>query len=161
MKHNALPLILLGILSATSCAVPFSVDSDSVSLVLPNTYGIYVENGISVPAEAKKSGVSFSEVTLYYTVTKTDPFAADVSLYVSPVQTVDNTLSSNDEKILDVHLPLDQNSVSGTTTSSNILNTLNSGFDQIVVGAKNFSLSPLSSITVDVTIHLQGDYALF
>ena len=72
-----------------SCGIPFDITTQKQTIELPNTGGMYVEKAMDIPEQARQSSVSFSEVTLYYTVRRSGSFGAQVTLYASTDQTAD------------------------------------------------------------------------
>ncbi len=161
MKFILLYISLTSLILLSSCSVPFDQDSDPITIEVPNTLGAYVEQAIDVPSELQDSNLEFTEVTIMYIVTKTDALTADVSLYVSPYETVSLMPGTDHEKIVDVSIAWNQRSQTGESYSTNIEYALNNGYQQIFLGVKNFSIGLINPVTVELTINFKGMYTVF
>lgn len=157
MKKNVCLILLIGLLfSFTSCQ--FDLSSEPTTIELPNTYGINVEAVFETPAFILNHDVTFSEIIISYTVRKNDAFAANVKLYVSADQSADALQLPADQEIINVNLGISENEKSGVTSSTLLVDILNNKQPLFVIGAQNLSLSPLSSVYIDLDIRYKGTY---
>ncbi len=161
MKNRAFLVSILGIILINSCTIGFDIDSDPITIDVPNTLGAYLEQAIDVPPELHDSRATFTEVTVMYNVTKSDALSADVSIYVSPLQASSLLPGPGHEKIVDVSLIWSSSTLSGETVSTNIEYDLNHGYEQIYIGVKNMSVGLFNPVSVVMTIHFKGEYKLF
>ena len=148
---------LFVVMGVSACSIPFSVDapeaSKATSVDIPNTAGIYVERKIDIPAEARKPGITITEVVINYTITKTNgTVGGELKLYASSDTNADNVKGANDEMVLDKTLSISQNSVSGTAVSEKIKEALNNKQDSFVIGVENLSLGTSLNLTLYTTI---------
>ena len=153
--------VLFSAVFLLNCGIPFDVTTTQQTLEVPNTGGTYFETVIPIPAEAKDPGITYDSVTVFYTVRKTDPFAANVDLYASSDQTADNAKDPSDELLIGATLTTSETETSGSTASAEILEALNNQQDNFVMGADNSSVGQISSVFVDITVNIKGTYSPF
>ncbi len=158
MKLRYFTIIILAATLA-GCAIPFDAQTEQRTVEVQNTLGFYVETEVSIPSEARKDGVSFSDVKLDYTVRRDGNFEADVAIYADSEEEADGE-KGDAEKLVDVHLDPDEESESGVATSARIKEALNQELRSFVVGAENLSTS-LDSVYVDVRLSVEGEYDRF
>ena len=149
------------IIVAAGCAIPFDITTQKTTIELPNTGGMYIETAIDIPETARQGNISFSEITLYYTIRKNGSVAAMVALYASTDQTADANKNDADEKLLDVSLGISDTEVSGSVISAKIKEALNNKQAKFVIGAENLSLNPLAQISIDLQVRFKGNYSPF
>jgi outer membrane lipopolysaccharide assembly protein LptE/RlpB len=138
----------------------FDLSSNDNTIELPNTYGINVEAVFTVPDFILNHQVTFEEISITYKVRKNDAFAAMVKIYVSNDQTADALENSDDDDVINVTLGVNENEKSGTVTSQLLIDILNSKQPQFVIGAQNLSVSPVSSVYIDLDVKYKGTYKL-
>lgn len=149
---------LLITLCLTGCG--FDLSSNGNTIELPNTYGINVEAVFQTPDFFMKHTVKFDEVMVNYTVRKNDAFAATVKIYVSAEQTADAIEMPGDEDVINVTLGVNENEKSGSVSCQLIKDIVNAKQPYFVLGAQNLSVSPISSVYVDLDIHFKGTWQL-
>lgn len=160
-KIGQMVLFAATLILAAGCAIPFDVETVKKTIDLPNTGGTYFDKVVDIPEEARKAGVSFETVSLSYTIRKDSGFAAKVKLYASPDQATHAVKPDNAEELLDENLALADTEKSGTVESLTIRDVLNAKQESFIIGAENFSISPLSTISIDITLRLKGKFGLF
>ena len=158
MKKIRISLLFLLLFGMAGCT--FDLSSNNNTIELPNTYGINVEAVFETPDFILHHDVKFEDITIFYTVRKNDAFAANVKIYVSADQTADNVEMPGDEDVINVTLGVNENSKSGQTSSQLIVQILNNKQPQFVIGAENLSVSPMSSVYIDLDVHYKGTYKL-
>ena len=154
-------LAVIAAILASGCAIAFDVTTQKTTIQLPNSGGMYIETAIDIPENARQGNISFSEITLYYTIRKNGSVAARVALYTSTDQTADANKNGADEKLLDVSLGISDTEVSGSVISEKIKEALNNRQARFVIGAENLSLNPLAQISIDLKVQFKGDFSLF
>lgn len=149
-------LILLISASLSSCS--FDLTSNDNTIELPNTYGINVEAVFQTPQFILDHQITWDEIIISYTVRKNDAFAANVKLYVSEDQFADNLEQPGDEDVITVTLGASESQKSGVVTSNLLVQILNNKQPYFVIGGQNLSLSPLSSVFIDLDVRFKGTY---
>lgn len=146
------------ILFLQSCG--FDISSDPATIELPNTYGINVEGVFETPAFILNHEVNFSEISIQYTIRKNDAFSANVKIYLSDDQTADVIQNGDDEVLINESLGISESEKSGSISSSLLPTILNNKQPYFVIGAQNLSISPISSIYIDILIRYKGTFSL-
>lgn len=160
-KSKWLLIILAAVFLMVGCSIPFEVATDTTTIELPTTGGLYFEKVIDVPADALRDAVTFDEIILVYTVRRTGAFTADVKLYASSDEIDDNLKDGGDELLISVNLGPFDSEKSGEVVSQTIKDVLNAKQAQFVVGAENLTMGPLATIYLDITLRAKGHYTLF
>ncbi len=148
-------------LFAVGCSIPFDIETDTTTIELPNTVGIYVEKEMEIPEDARREGLSFEEISLIYTVRADGTFSTEVTLYASKDQNADDIKSGAEEELLNVKLDPPKTEKSGVAVSQVMEDVLNARQAIFVIGAENLSTLPTSSIHLDIKLRLKGSYKLF
>lgn len=138
----------------------FDLSSNDNTIELPNTYGINVEAVFTVPDFILNHQVTFDEISITYKVRKNDAFAAMVKIYVSDDQIADNLENGDDDDVINVTLGVNENEKSGVVSSQLLIDILNAKQPQFVIGAQNLSVSPISSVFIDLDVKYKGSYKL-
>lgn len=138
----------------------FDISSDPATIELPNTYGINVEAVFETPQFILDHDVTFSDISIQYTVRKNDAFAANVKIYLSDDQMADVIQNGDDEVLINESLSISESQKSGAIESSLLPQILNNKQPYFVIGAQNLSLSPVSSVYIDIMIRYKGTYSL-
>lgn len=155
------PVLLAAAAALSACStVPFEYTTQTNTITIPATGGLYLESEIAIPAQAQDAKLVFDEVTVYYTVRKNATYAAHVALYATE-KTAANQIKSSPETLADVTMSLTDTVYSGSTVSQDLKNRLNAHAPVIVMGAENLNLNPLGSVTIDITVKIKGGYRLF
>ena len=149
------------ILFAAGCGIPFDIETPTKTIELPNTLGAYFDTVVDIPEEARRAGVSFTTVSLIYTLRKANTFAAHVKLYASPDQTTHASRPANAVQLLDENLATSETSKIGTAESQTILDVLNAKQESFVIGAESFSTTPATTVYIDISLRLQGKFGVF
>lgn len=143
-------------LGLSSCM--FDLTSNDNTIELPNTYGINVEAVFQTPQFILDHQITWDEIIINYTVRKNDAFAATVKLYLSEDQFADNIQLPGDEDVINVTLGTNEMEKSGVATSPLLLQILNNKQPYFVIGGQNLSLSPISSVYIDLDVRFKGSY---
>jgi len=138
----------------------FDLSSNDNTIELPNTYGVNVEAVFETPSFILNHNVTFSEISIAYKVRKNDAFAANVKIYVSADQYADNIQLPGDEDVINVMLGVNESEKSGVATSPLLVDILNAKQQYFVIGAQNLSVSPMSSVFIDLDVRYKGTYSL-
>ena len=138
----------------------FDLSSGNNTIELPNTYGVNVEAVFETPQFILDHDVTFEEITITYKVRKNDAFAANVKIYVSADQFADAIELPGDEDVINVSLGINETEKSGVASSPLLVSILNSKQPLFVIGAQNLSLSPISSVFIDLDVRYKGTYKL-
>ena|SRR5687767_7683024 len=157
-KIKSFLLIGLAAISFTSCS--FDLSSNDNTIELPNTYGINVEAVFNTPDFILQHEVKFELIEIKYTVRKNDAFAAQVKIYVSAEQNADAVQMPGDQDVINVMLGVNETEKSGVVSSSLLIDILNSKQPSFVIGAQNLSVSPISSVFIDLDVRYTGTYSL-
>jgi hypothetical protein len=157
-KTKCLVLCVLAALAFNSCG--FDLSSNDNTIELPNTYGINVEAVFNTPEFILNHDVKFEVIEIKYTVRKNDAFAAQVKIYVSSQQTPDAIQAPGDQDVINVMLGVNETEKSGVVTSSLLIDILNNKQPSFVIGAQNLSVSPISSVFIDLDVRYTGSYSL-
>jgi hypothetical protein len=145
-------------IALSSCG--FDLTSNDNTIELPNTYGINVEAVFSTPEFILNHNVKFEVIEIKYTVRKNDAFAAQVKIYVSAEQTADAVQMPGDQDVINVMLGVNETEKSGVVSSSLLIDILNNKQPSFVIGAQNLSVSPISSVFIDLDVRYTGSYSL-
>lgn len=146
------------ILGSSGCG--FDLSSGNNTIELPNTYGVNVEAVFETPQFILDHDVTFEEITITYKVRKNDAFAASVKIYVSAEQFADAIEMPGDEDVINVTLGINETEKSGVVTSPLLVSILNAKQPLFVLGAQNLSISPISSVFIDLDVRYKGTYKL-
>lgn len=150
--------VMIAMLGLSSCG--FDLTSADNTIELPNTYGVNVEAVFETPQFILDHDVTFEEITITYKVRKNDAFAANVKIYVSADQFADAIEMPGDEDVINVTLGVNESEKSGVATSPLLVNILNAKQPLFVIGAQNLSVSPISSVFIDLDVRYKGTYKL-
>jgi hypothetical protein len=142
----------------SSCG--FDLSSNDNTIELPNTYGINVEAVFNTHDFILQHTVKFDLIEVKYKVRKNDAFAAQVKIYVSAEQTADAVEMPGDQDVINVMLGVNESEKSGVVNSTLLVDILNNKQPQFVIGAQNLSVSPMSSVFIDLDVHYKGSYSL-
>lgn len=151
-------LFIIPVVFFTGCR--FDLSSNDNTIELPNTYGINVEAVFETPDFILNHDVTFEEITISYRVRKNDAFAATVKIYVSADQTADAIEMPGDEDVINVTMGINENEKTGVVSSPLLIEILNSKQPLFVIGAQNLSISPISSVFIDLDVRYKGTYKL-
>lgn len=157
-KIKSFLLFGLAAISFTSCG--FDLSSNDNTIELPNTYGINVEAVFNTPDFILQHEVKFELIEIKYKVRKNDAFAAQVKIYVSAEQNADAVQMPGDQDVINVMLGVNETEKSGVVSSSLLIDILNSKQPSFVIGAQNLSVSPISSVFIDLDVRYTGTYSL-
>jgi hypothetical protein len=138
----------------------FDLTSNDNTIELPNTYGVNVEAVFETPEFILNHQVKFEEITITYKIRKNDAFAANVKMYVSADQYADNIELPGDEDVINVSMGINENEKTGVATSPLLVSILNNKQPLFVIGAQNLSVSPISSVYIDLDVRYKGTYSL-
>ncbi len=144
----------------TGCSISFDVTTDEYQMDINNTYGVYVETVVESPSQTQRSNVKIDEVEVYYTATKNNSFYTNLSVYVSTDTSADMIKGSNDEKLFDITLDQNQNSVSDSVYSDGIRQGLKQR--KFVIGVENLIAGlPTDKTHLSFRVRVKGKYSLF
>lgn len=159
MKNKGVVLFLaaLGFI-ISGCG--FDLHSGDNTIELPNTYGVNVEAVFETPEIILNNKIQFELIEIKYKVRKNDAFAANVKIYVSADQYADGVQLPGDEDVINVMLGVNENEKSGVANSPLLVSILNNKQPKFVIGAQNLSVSPMSSVYIDLDVRYKGTYSL-
>ncbi|MGB9686903.1 MAG: hypothetical protein ACPLYX_10450 [Rectinema subterraneum] len=148
-----------------SCAIPFDIMTDPITIYIPNTAGIYVEQAIDLPAQALNPKISFSDIIINYKITTNDSLGTSLSVFASNRQSAASPQiggGNTKEKVLDISIVSPATEKSGSISSPLLASILNEHQPKMVIGIKNLSISTnlQKSITVEISLEIKGEYSL-
>ncbi len=147
------------LISISACSIAFSTDTEEFTVKIPNTYGVYIEAAIEIPEDARDEKIEYSDVIIHYEVSK-GGFATDIAMYISADSLVDNVKNDNDEELIDLHLGISDDTVSGEAESELLKEQLHNEY--IVIGIENLSAgSPFDYTEITIYITVKGQYSIF
>jgi hypothetical protein len=159
MKKFSL-ILFIGFMATVFSSCGFDLSSNDNTIELPNTYGINVEAVFLTPDFILQHNVKFELLEIKYKVRKNDAFAAQVKIYVSSDQSADAVEMPGDEDVINVTLGVNESEKSGVVSSALLVEILNNKQAQFVIGAQNLSVSPVSSVFIDLDVRYTGSYSL-
>ncbi len=159
MKNRRV-VLFLAVLSFIVSSCGFDLNSGNSTIELPNTYGVNVEAVFETPEIILNNNVQFDLIEIKYKVRKNDAFAANVKIYVSADQYADGVQLPGDEDVINVMLGVNENEKSGVVNSPLLVSILNNKQPKFVIGAQNLSVSPMSSVYIDIDVRYKGTYSL-
>ncbi len=152
-------IMIFLLISISGCSIPFSVDTEEVEIEIPNTYGTYMEVVVNVPEDAQKDEITYNKVIVHYRIEKTGGFTTDIEGYVSLDTIADNIENSDNEKIIDEYLGINDDYCEGENESELLKSALKQS--KFVVGVKNLTSGlPTDKTTVYIYFTLEGEYKL-
>jgi hypothetical protein len=157
-KLTSIFFIVVTAFAFNSCG--FDLSSNDNTIELPNTYGINVEALFNTPDFILQHQVKFDLIEIKYKVRKNDAFAATVKIYVSQDQSADAVEMPGDQDVINVTLGVNESEKSGVVSSTLLVSILNSKQPQFIIGAQNLSVSPISSVFIDLDVRYTGSYSL-
>jgi hypothetical protein len=152
--------LLIGLTSVMLAGCGFDLSSNDNTIELPNTYGVNVEAVFLTPDFILQHDVKFELIEIKYKVRKNDAFVAQVKIYVSSQQSADAVEMPGDEDVINVTLGVNESEKSGVVSSALLVDILNNKQAQFVIGAQNLSVSPVSSVFIDLDVRYTGTYSL-
>jgi hypothetical protein len=147
-------MLIVGIaalIALAGCTIPVTVTLDPVEIVIESDSGDVVEKVVEIPAEARRDNLTYTSVSVEYTVTGADSIAVSGIAYISDDTVADDTRNSDDEIIFNDDV-VAGGEVSGTIASNLAVEILNGDQTAFVVGAEGFSVQLTASEQVVVTV---------
>lgn len=138
------------------CAIPFDIYTAESDMDIPATLGTYIEAVCNSPDQTQNSQITFSSLTLIYSITNTSPLSGTINLYLS-LKTAADGDKSTATQILSV--TVEGNSTAGGAVSPSILIDAIKQ-PQFVIGLENSNLDLLTySATMTYRFHATGSFS--
>lgn len=149
-------LLLLAAVVLAGCAVPFSVDTQPVTVSVPiqsSLFSAEQEETVDIPDEATRDELVYDEVRIHYEVTTDTSSDTEARVWISDDQTTDDTYTDSEEElILSVSVPGGE-TITGWKESQELVNALNAQHDVFVVGGT--ARNTLGTGTATITLYAE------